>query len=101
MKRTPQLTATVTFLTPEQGGFLRPHGSGIKPHMKLDNELFTSCIVWGESEDQVFEPGIEYRVSLELIFWTEYRDHVRAGMPLQLNQGSQVVARGTIIAIAG
>jgi hypothetical protein len=101
MRPKPQLRAKVTFLTPDQGGFARPKQSGVRPHMKV-NDVFTSCYVWGDSEDQVFELGVEYEVGLELLCWKDYRHEIHAGMPLQLNQGSQqVVGRGTILAIIG
>ena len=93
------LLATVVFLTREQGGFLRPHGPGIRPVMKVRDDAFTSCIVWADDAIEVFEPGVEYEVKLELPLWVHYRDGIRAGMPLQLGQGMQVVARGTIVAI--
>jgi hypothetical protein len=95
------MTAKVTFLPHDQGGFARPHGSGVKPQLKVKDHTFTSCIVWGESPDQVFEPGVEYAVSLELPLWEHYRNDLYAGMPLQLNDGSRIVARGTILSITG
>lgn len=98
---TPQLRAKVVFLPHDQGGFAHPHGSGVKPQMKVKDHMYTSCIVRGESESQVFEPGVEYMVELELPLWKHYRHEIRAGMPLQLNQGSRIVARGTILAIIG
>lgn len=65
-------------------------------------DVFTSCCVWADSEGQVFEPGVEYEVGLELLGWKEYRHEIYAGMPLQLNQGSkQVVGRGIILSIIG
>jgi translation elongation factor EF-Tu-like GTPase len=100
MKPKPHMRAKVTFLTPEQGGFSRPHCSGIRPQLKVKDDLFTSCIVWADVEDQVFEPGVEYDVSLELLSWEHYRDGLYAGMPLQLNAGHRIVARGTIESIA-
>ena len=94
----PQLRAKLRFLTTDEGGFARPKQSGVRPHMKV-NDVFTSCSVWGDSEDQVFELGVEYEVNLELLSWKDYGHEIHVGMPLQLNQGSQVVGRGTILAI--
>jgi hypothetical protein len=65
------------------------------------NDVFTSCHVWGDSEDQVFKLGIEYEVGLELMFWNDHRDSIYAGMPLPLNEGSRVIGRGTILFIIG
>ena len=76
-----------------------PKRSGVQPLIKV-NDVFTSCRVWGDSEDQVFELGVEYEVGIELLFWKDYRHAIHAGMPLQLNQGSrQVIGRGLILAI--
>jgi hypothetical protein len=67
--------------------------------MKI-GDVFTSCYVWADSEDQIFQLGVEYEVGLELLGWKEYRHEIYAGMPLQLNQGTrQVVGRGTILSI--
>ncbi|HEX3479878.1 MAG TPA: hypothetical protein VHT91_32885 [Kofleriaceae bacterium] len=65
------------------------------------NDVFTSCYVWGGSPDEMFELGVEYEVGLELLCWKDYRHAIYAGMPLQLNQGSQVVGRGTVLSIIG
>ena len=102
MQPKPQLRARVTFLTREQGGFSSgPKRSGIRPLLKV-GDVFTSCYVWADSEEQLFELGVEYEVGLELLSWKEYRDEIYAGMPFQLNQGSkQVVGRGTILSIIG
>ena len=64
--------------------------------MKVKDDLFTSCIVLGTSADQIFEPGVEYNVELELPSWDQYSDAIYAGMLLQLNDGERIVARGTI-----
>jgi translation elongation factor EF-Tu-like GTPase len=95
----PQMTARVTFLPHDQGGRRTSPRSGVKPHLKLKDGTFTSCFVRGQSDEQMFELGVEYQVSLELPLWEHYRDTLHAGMPLQLNEGSRVVARGTILAI--
>jgi hypothetical protein len=86
-------------MTADEGGFQRPHSSGIKPHMKI-GDVFTSCIVWGQ-KDEFFVPGQQYEVGLELPFWDTYKDGVYAGMPLQLNQGSRIVATGIVKEILG
>lgn len=99
MKQKVHLKAKVTFLTREQGGFARSHCSGVKPQLKLRDDLFTSCIVWGTSESQIFEPGVEYNVKLELPSWDHYGKAIYVGMPVQLNEGQRIVGRGTIEAI--
>jgi hypothetical protein len=95
------LIAKVVFLTPEQGGFSYPHWSGVKPLMKVSDHDYTSCIVWAETEGEVFQPGVEYNVSLELPLWQHYRNDIYAGMPLQLSDGKRPVALGTIVSIIG
>ena len=69
---------------------------------KITEDVYTSVYVWGDTEDQIFELGVEYEVDIELMFWNEYRHEIHAGMPLQLNQGArQVIGRGTILSIIG
>lgn len=98
----PQLRARLTFLTEDQGGFTEPKRSGVQPVMKVKDDVYTSVYVWGDTEDQIFELGVEYEVGIELMFWKEYRHEIHAGMPLQLNQGEyQVIGRGTILSIIG
>ena len=95
----PHMIAMVTFLTRDEGGWSQRHWSGVKPALKVKNGTFTSCIVWGQSEDQMFEPGVEYEVRLELLVWKDYCNEVYSGMPVQLNEGSRVVGRGSVVAI--
>ena len=96
MRNKPQLRAKLTFMTKEQGGFTNPHSSGVKPLLKVKHDAYTSCVVWGDTDDQVFTPGAEYAVSIELPLWEHYRQWISAGMALELYQGSRVVARGAI-----
>lgn len=62
--------------------------------MKIGDAL-TSCIVWGQ-EEELFVPGQQYELALELPFWDTDKDGIYAGMPLQLNQGSRIVATGIV-----
>jgi hypothetical protein len=64
-------------MTADEGGFQRPHS------------------FWGQKEE-FFVPGQQYEVGLELPFWIAYKDGVYAGMPVQLNQGSRIVATGIV-----
>lgn len=98
MSPTPQIKAKVTFVPPDQGGRKTPARSGTRSELKV-NDLFTSCVVRGETAEQVFEFGVEYDVTLELLFWDRYKDVVRVGMPVQLNEGNRTVGLGTIAAI--
>jgi len=97
--RADHLSARVTFLTPEQQGLGRPPRSGLLSRMKVRDELFAECYVWSDIDNQVFELGVEHRVTLQLLSWAEHRDALYARMPLQLNFGHRVVAHGTIDSI--
>jgi translation elongation factor EF-Tu-like GTPase len=90
-----QLRATIRFLTPEEGGRITPTFSGIKPNLKV-NDIFTSSFVWGDHVNQLFNPGSSCSVLLELPMWEEYRESIHVGMPVELNEGSRVIATGTI-----
>ena|SRR5437867_6128908 len=98
MKTKSQLRAKITFLPPESGGFSRPHSSGVKPQLKV-GDLFTSCFVWAAKDDQVFEPGITYDVDLELPSWAQYGTRIYVGMPVELRDGTRIVATGRVDAI--
>ena len=80
----------------KESGAWRPM-SGIRPHLKVKDKL-TSCTIWGDKDDQIFEPDIEYKVRLELLF-SRYNDEMYVGRPVQLSQGSRVLAVGTIVEI--
>jgi hypothetical protein len=56
-------------------------------------------VIIGQSEDQVFDYGVEYFVTLELLFWEHYKDRVHVGMPVQLSEGSRLVGNGIVEAI--
>jgi len=98
MSQKPQVRAKLTFIASDQGGRKIPARSGTRSQLKV-NDIFTSCIVRSENEEQVFEFGVEYDVTLELLFWDCYKDGIYAGMPLQLNEGDRAVGFGTIEAI--
>ena len=88
--------ARIVFRKPEEGGWSRPHYSGVKPLLRL-GDIFTSCAVWGGTTDQVFEPGVEYDVNLEPVFGEEYGHLIQPSMAVPLNDASRVVATGIIV----
>jgi hypothetical protein len=92
-----KIIATITFLRgTETTSDWRPR-SGIRPQLKI-KDIFTSCTVWADKkEDLIFEPGIEYKVNLEPHFLEKVKPEIYVGMPVQLNDGSRIVATGTII----
>ncbi len=95
----PLLSAKVTFVGPDQGGRTTQGRSGFRSTLKV-NDLFTSCIVWGRSEEEIFDFGVECHVRLELFFWEQVKNGVYVGMPVQLNEGSRVVGYGSIESMA-
>lgn len=96
MNPNPQLRANIRFLPHGQEGGRRTLArSGVRPQLKVQN-LYTSCYVWGEKQGQEFLPETDYDVGLELLFWDEYKDSIYPGMPVELNEGSRVVARGVV-----
>ena len=93
-----KIRASIVFTKFEHGGFSKPPRSGIKPQLRV-GDVFTSCVVHGDSDQQVFEWGREYNVELELLHLEEYKNYIHNGMPVQLNDGSRVVAEGVIRSI--
>jgi len=100
MSLKPQIRAKVAFVPPGQGGRTIPARSGTRSELKV-NDLFTSCVIRGETAEQVFEFGVEYEVTLELLFWDRYKDVIHVGMPVQLNEGNRTVGVGRIEEIVG
>ena len=54
--------------------------------------IFTSCIVQPKLATELFEPGKEYEVTIEVVFWDEYGWLFFNGMPVALFDGSRLVA---------
>ena len=98
MSQELEVRANIRFIGPDQGGRKTPARSGTRSELRV-NDLFTSCVVCAETEEQVFEFGVEYNVTLELLFWDRYRNVIHVGMPVQLNEGNRMVGLGTIEAI--
>ena len=99
MENSSQVLAKITFLTTDQGGRIKPAISGYKPQLKV-GDVFTSCFVWGDTRDQLFAPGVEYRVQLHLpLLELEYQSQIIVGMRVQLQEGSRIVAEGMITEI--
>ncbi|HTR40661.1 MAG TPA: hypothetical protein VMH87_03520 [Pseudomonadales bacterium] len=93
-----QIKAKVTFLTAEEGGRRSAPMSGVRPQLKVGDQL-TSCVVWSAIPEQLFELGKEYEVGLELMFWEQCKDLVSTEMPIQLNEGGRIVGKGKALAI--
>jgi translation elongation factor EF-Tu-like GTPase len=87
------LQARICFLRASEGGRSTPAMSGVRPHLKV-GEVFTSCVVQGLEPSEVFEPGREYDVTLELRFWAEYGHLIDDALPVELYEGSRLVAQG-------
>ena len=90
-----KIFATIRFLKKDND---RLYVSGVRPQLKVKN-LFTSCSVWGESVDQVFQPDVEYRVRLEPLHLEQIKEDVLVGMVVRLNEGSRLIAEGTVLEI--
>jgi len=93
------LRAKLTFLSAAEGGWKRwPKLSGIRPHLRVKHEQ-TSCVVSATGGRETFESGIEYVVELRLLAWEHYRRDITVGMPIELFEGSKLVARGAVLEI--
>jgi translation elongation factor EF-Tu-like GTPase len=87
------LAARIRFLTASEGGRLTPVMSGVRPAMKI-GDTFTSCIIRATTADEVFEPGRDYDVSLELLFFEEYGHSLDMSASISLFEGERLVATG-------
>jgi hypothetical protein len=67
--------------------------SGIRPQLKI-GERRTSCIVRSLTEEELFLLDQVYEVDLELIFRDEYQDLLNFGDPIELFDGSRLIAVG-------
>jgi hypothetical protein len=70
--------------------------SGIRPHLRLGNVL-TSCVVQSQDSSLLFEPGRQYDVTLEIVFWEEYGTLFHDDDPVELFDGSRLIARGEFV----
>lgn len=86
--------ARIRFLPTSEGGRSTPAASGVRPHLKL-GDILTSCIIRSTGPDEAFELGIEYEVTIEVIFWEQYKSHFREDVPIEIYDGSRLIARGT------
>jgi hypothetical protein len=90
------LRARIRFLTVDEGGRLAWAEDGIRPQLKL-GELSTSCVVRSAEGQRVFEPGVEYLVDLELMFWNQYSELLNRETSVVLLDGSRVIATGRFV----
>lgn len=89
--------ARIKFLPPEQvGARLEPAREGIRPQLKL-NGIFTSVVVRSIAGSTIFEAGVFHEVELEVIFWNEYGHLLDVNAPVQLFEGSRLIAVGEIL----
>ncbi len=89
--------ARLTFVPASEGGRSTPASSGIKPLLKL-GRILTSCVVrMSNGGDGVFVPGQLYEVTLEILFWSEYGPLFDATAPVELYDGSRLIAKGNFV----
>jgi hypothetical protein len=43
----------------------------------------------------VFELGVEYDVTIEIVFWEQYGSHFHGDAPIEMYDGNRLIARGT------
>ena len=87
------LNATIRFLTSVEGGRSTPAEPGIRPQIKL-GQVFTSCTVQPLVPVPTFKLGDAYDVKIEIQFWNEYGHLFRDEHPVELFEGSRLIARG-------
>lgn len=90
------ISARIRFLSPEQGGRLRPARDGIRPQLKL-GDVFTSTVVHATMGIDVFAAGTTYNVELEIMFWDQYGSLFNHKEPAKLYEGSRLIAVGEFL----
>jgi len=90
------ITARIRFLTVEEGGRLDPARDGIRPQLKL-GDVLTSCVVSSLDGVSVFDAGVMYDVGLEVMFWDEYSHLFSRQNPVELFDGSRLIAEGEVV----
>lgn len=91
---TKTIGAKIRFLTTSEGGRSAPAEPGVRPHLKL-GDIFTSCTVQPLTPELTFQPGTVYDVKIEIPFWDEYGALFRRNDPVELFEGSRLIARGS------
>jgi hypothetical protein len=90
------ITARIRFLTVEEGGRLDTARDGIRPQLKL-GDVMTSCVVSSSDGASVFDAGVVYDVRLEIMFWDQYSHLFSRQNPVQLFDGSRLIAEGEVL----
>jgi hypothetical protein len=88
-----KLPARIQFLSHAQGGRLSPARDGIRPHLKL-GDVMTTCVVRSCTAATIFEPEKVYEVEIEIVFWDQYSHLFTKNEPIQLFDGSRLIATG-------
>jgi hypothetical protein len=92
-----KLPAMIRFLTTEEGG--RKYGtySGYRPHLEVNGELISICILTADPANEKFELGVEYKVYIMLIFEKEYLHMLDITKPIEIFETKHLVATGYFI----
>ncbi|MFD4440567.1 hypothetical protein ACFWPK_12430 [Nocardia sp. NPDC058519] len=88
-----KISASLTFLTTEEGGRVAPARDGVRSQI-LIGDIMTSCVVRGQADGGVFIPGRQYIVELELLFSDLYAIELDSLKTVELYEGSKLVAKG-------
>ena len=98
-KTSPDFTATLTYLTTEQGGRKSYATSGYRPHIKFygRNELTTGEQLFIQ-KDKVF-PGETITAEIRIIAVTIFKHYLFTGLHFEVGEGSHIVAHGKIIEV--
>jgi translation elongation factor EF-Tu-like GTPase len=93
-----KLLAEIRLSTEEEGGMHRDGFSGMRPAVRVGDELTTSEI-WEVNGLEWLVRGMIYEVQINLFFGETYQDAIFPGMEFQLHFASQVIGHGVVTAI--
>lgn len=95
-KDKPDFIATVTYLTPEQGGRKTPANSGYRPQFKIsDIEMQTSGEQKFIGKDSVL-PGETIEAEITILSPQFFIQKLFVGKHFEFREGSRIVAKGII-----
>ena len=88
------LPARITFLPESEGGRSNPALPGIRPHLRM-RDIFTSAVVHSLGDVRGFQPGVDYDVVIEILFWDDYAARFDPSEGVELYDGSRLIAKGS------
>lgn len=97
MSNLREISATVHFLGPEEGGRGTPIFSGYRPAFYFGDKQTDGAIdlIWGEEAS----PGEEHRVIVKLLHPEQLDDALEVGAAFEVKEGQRSVGLGRVVSL--